>query len=127
MSEQLTNDTKCCADTCEKPLVKLRPAYRTTNTENGVTLDVVVPGATKEGLELSSRENILSIRAPRDNSVPADWKVRQADPKPDVYELQVRLHGSLDPASASAELADGILRLQITKREEALPRRITVN
>jgi HSP20 family protein len=127
MSEELTKKQDCSAESCDQPTYSLRPAYRTADTDTGVTVAVALPGVNKDAIELTSTENVLTIRAKRENPIPEEWTPRQADRKPDHYLLQIRLHQSLDPEKTDAELSDGILQLQIAKREEALPRKITVN
>lgn len=127
MNEQVINSQRCGEGEGDSQLHTIRPSYRASEGESGVTLHVALPGVRKEAVDLSFRENILSIRASREDSTPADWQVRREAAKPDAYELKIRLHGSLDPAKTSAALANGVLSLQIGKRDEALPRRIEIN
>ena len=92
----------------------------------GIELSIALPGTRKEDLDLTFRDRILTLRAQRQDSIPEGWTARQESPRPESYELRVRLHASLDPAKTTAELKDGLLRLHIGKREEALPRKIEV-
>jgi HSP20 family molecular chaperone IbpA len=41
--------------------------------------------------------------------------------------LKVRLNRSLDPGRITATMNNGVLRMTVSKREEAQPRRISVN
>lgn len=123
MNEQLTTNKECSVERSQAD----QPAYRTTETEDGVALQVLLPGVKNDDVEISAQGNILAIQAKRSDSVPDDWAVRQESYRPDSYELRVRLHASLDPSKTSAKLADGILQLEISKREEAKPRRIELS
>ena len=124
MSEELT--TNCEVTETATPR-HARPAYRTSGSEDGVEVEVVLPGVAREDLEVSNRENHLTIRGRRSEQRPEGAEVLQEADFPDVYELQVRLHPTLDPLKTSAEFTDGILRLRVPKREDALPRTIAVN
>lgn len=126
MSNQTTTSRQCSGGSCPTESPAARPAYRSAETDEGIELTVALPGTRKEGLDLTFRDRILTLRAQRQDSIPEGWTVRQEAPRPESYELRVRLHSSLDPAKTSAELKDGLLRLQIGKREEALPRKIEV-
>lgn len=127
MSEQLTSNQDACGSNCETSLDTVRPVFRTSETEDGVALQVLLPGVTSDGATLSSKGNILTVQGKRSDAVPDAWTVRQSARRPDAYELQVRLHSSLDPAKTSATLRDGILQLEISKREEAKPRQIELS
>jgi len=130
MNDQNTNImTDCTGGTCEGAGVKhkTQPAYHVAETDTGVTIDVALPGVRKEDVAVSSTGNVLTLSAQRQDSIPDDWKAHHVAPRPDAYELKVRLNRSLDPGRITATMADGVLRLTVSKREEAQPRRISVN
>lgn len=127
MNEQLTSDKECSGGTCQSEQVTIQPVYRTSETDEGVAVQVLLPGVQNDDVELSVQANILTIRAKRSDTVPESWSIRQESRRPDAYELKVRLHASLDAPQTSAKLADGILQLEISKREEARPRRIELS
>ena len=127
MNEQMTSNTECNGGTCQADLVTIRPTYRSSESGEGVDLQILLPGVKNDGVELSAEGIILRIQAKRSDSVPEAWSVRQATPRPDAYELRIRLHASLDATKTSAKLADGILQVEISKREEAKPRRIKLS
>lgn len=126
MNDQRTKNSPCCGGVCESQAQAVRPSYRTINSDTGVTLELALPGVRKEDVEISFRESLLTVKARRETIVPDGWTPRQETPRPEGYELCVRLHSTLNPSAAEAELQDGILRLKIARREEALPRQISV-
>lgn len=128
MNDQETNITTDCGNTCEVADTRRKgqPAYHVTETDSGVTIDVALPGVRKEDVTVSTTGNVLTLGAARTDQVPADWKVHQALESTELYELKVRLNRSLDPGKVAAALKDGILRLEVAKREEAKPRPISV-
>ena len=130
MNDQDKNTTPaCCGGTCEVSDTrrKAQPVYHVAETETGITIDAALPGVRKQDISVSTTENILTLSAGRGDGVPEDWKTRQVAGRPDLYELKVRLNRSLDPGRITASLENGVLRLDIAKREEAQPRRISVN
>ena len=127
--QNTTKSTECCGTSCEVPEAKntVRPGYRVNETDSGITLEIALPGVRKEDVSVSSTESILTLTASRADSVPDDWKVHQATDRPDGYELRIRLNRTLDPGRIDATLEHGVLHLAVAKREEAQPRRISVN
>lgn len=123
------NPAACGEGTCETPvpLVTSRPSYRVDDQETGVSLTVALPGVRKEDLEVSATDEILTIAAKRSDAVPEEWTPRREPATPGRYELRIRLHPTLDPTKIEAVLENGVLRLGIQRREEAVPRSISVN
>lgn len=121
--------TACCGETREAQAesTTVRPAHRVDENETGITLSVALPGVRKEDLTVSATDHVLTIGASRSDAAPETWGTRRELPKPDRYELRIRLHQSLDPAKIGAKLENGVLRLDISRREEAVPRSISVN
>ena len=70
MNEQLTSNTECNGGTCQADLVTIRPTYRSSETGEGVDLQILLPGVKNDGVELSAEGNILRIQAKRSDSVP---------------------------------------------------------
>ena len=114
-----------CGDQGEQTV--LRPAYRVDGQDTGITLSVALPGVRKEGLTVSATENILTIGADRSDAVSEEWEARWEHSRPERYELRIRLHPTLDPSKIDASLEDGVLKVGIERREEALARTISVN
>lgn len=130
MNNQDTNITSDCGGgtcTVDGTQQTARPPYRVTESDAGITLDVALPGVPKERLTLSTTESILTLRADRSDAVPEDWQAHRVTNRPGAYELKIRLNRSLDPGRIDAKLENGVLQLAIAKREEAQPRRISVN
>ena len=95
---------------------KVTPDWHSQRDGDDVVLAVSLPGVQKEDLEISARENRVSLRAPR--SFPEGTGV--------TYELSLRLARDLDPGSAKAVLTNGVLDLRFARREEAKSRPIAV-
>jgi len=103
-----------------------RPQLRTHEDENGVRLEVALPGVSKEDLKLTLLQSNLTIEADRHEELPENWKTHRESNSPRRYGLNVRLAARLDGTKASASFENGVLTLQVPVREEAKPRQIQV-
>lgn len=123
----------CTPSGCETPPVTqrtprvARPEYQVERRDDGLHLHLALPGVTREQITLSVENDLLHVTAERPAPAVADWKVHLAPDLPDRYDLRVRLHRDLDPASVNASLADGILTLAVERHEASKPRTIAVN
>jgi HSP20 family protein len=104
-----------------------RPQFRVTDTEDGTTVNIALPGVRKEDLKLTLLESSLRIEANRHDEVPEGWKTRRDTGSVGRYGLELRLGSRLDGTRTTAALDAGVLTLQVPVREEAKPREIQVN
>lgn len=72
-----------------------------------------LPGVEPSGLNVEFNPPELSVKARPENA-------------PFVYERRFELGSGVDPTSTSAELKDGVLRIELKKSEALRPRRIEV-
>jgi len=103
-----------------------RPQMRTREDENGVCLQVALPGVRKEDLKLTLHQSNLTLEAERTEERPENWKTHHESNSPRRYGLNVRLAARLDGTRTSASFENGVLTLQVPVREEAKPRQIQV-
>ena len=92
-----------------------------------LVVEAEVPGLTKDDLEITIEDNVLTISGEYKNA---------AEDKRESYHIRERRWGKFDrswtlPKTAdgekvSAALANGVLTLRIPTREEAKPRKIEV-
>lgn len=114
----LTETTTCPSTTCElrkSAAQVLRPAVSTRQAEDGVRLNVALPGVPKDQLKLSVRDALLTLEATRDQP---DSSIR--------YELSMQLSRKLDGNAIQANLEDGVLTAFIPLKEESKPRQIPI-
>jgi HSP20 family protein len=134
MSDLANIETKTAEDTAvtaprgdERPVIVQRPQVSTREDENGVHLQVALPGVRKDDLKLTIHESNLQIRAARHVDVPENWKAHRDLGGRIHYELNARLTDRLDGSRVSATLEDGVLSLFLPLREEAKPREIQIS
>lgn len=102
----------------------IKPAVNIIETEEGLTLTADVPGATKESLEVHVDKGILTLSAAVSRSMPGTPTYTEFELA--TYYRQFSVPEVLDHEKARADLSNGILTLQVPKREAAKPRKIEV-
>lgn len=105
----------------------VRPEYEIKETPEAWGLTVYLPGVSKDSLEITAEEGVLTVRGRRGWKRPEAWTNvwRESDDSP--FELSLEHDNSVDVERVHAEIKDGILRLSLPKAEAVKPRKITVN
>lgn len=101
-------------------LVSRVPAVNIAETENQFHIELAVPGLSKEDFKINLDKNVLSVSAEKKAENTEDGKFYSK--KEYAYNSFVRsftLPESADSANIEAEYADGILKLNVAKKEEA--------
>jgi len=94
--------------------------------EDGYTLEVEMPGVTKEGLEISVENNELTIVGRR--SRPSmEGKLIHRESRPENYRRTFELDRSIDADEISAKIDQGVVTLTLPKVEHVKPRKIAVS
>ena len=89
-------------------------------------LELDVPGVSKDGVELTFENGLLTVQCRR-AAVDPDWtSVHQEIPSGD-YRRLFELDRTIDASRISASLDQGTLRIVLPKVEAAKPRRISLN
>lgn len=102
----------------------IKPAVNIVETDEGLILTADVPGAAKESLAVSVEKGILTINAQVSHDMPGQPVYTEFQLA--SYYRQFSIPETLDQQRARADLANGILTLQIPKAEAAKPRKIEV-
>jgi len=92
----------------------------------GITLYADLPGVPKEKLSVRVDGDSLVIEGELGLEVPKDLEATHVEVSLPRYRRVFTLSKELDPERLSAELKQGVLRLQIQKAEHAKPKRIEV-
>ena len=107
--------------------VTLLPAVDIIEDSSGVTLWADLPGVTRDKLQVSVHDGSLHIEAEAVVPTPTGLRVQHAEMRQPHFARAFALSPDLDATQIGAQLQDGVLKLTIPRREEARPRRITVN
>jgi HSP20 family protein len=105
------------------------PALNVGSTPEALQLYVFAPGLDPASVEVNLDRGVLSISGERKTDLP------NADEKAQVhinerfqgkFQRVVSLPEDADPNGVSAQYRDGILHIEVKRREESQPRRITI-
>ena len=93
---------------------------------DGYLLQVEMPGVNKEGLEISSEGNELTIVGRR--SAPTiDGTLLHQESRREDFRRAFELDPSIDINKVSAKIEQGLLTLTLPKAEHVKPKKITVS
>tara|TARA_B110000037_G_scaffold187046_1_gene217397 strand:- start:942 stop:1346 length:405 start_codon:yes stop_codon:yes gene_type:complete len=103
----------------------VRPAYRIHKGDSSYEVSVDVPGVSKGGLDITLEDGVLEIKAQRAWKQPEGWKVH-GNVKKSAYSLKLEVSDDVDTESIGAQLEHGVLIINLSKKEEKLPRKISI-
>ncbi len=107
-----------------------RPIYASrvdiVETEDALETLADMPGVTKEGVEVTLDQRVLSIRGRPDISLPEELAPLYLEYQPGDYERAFTLSDAVDPTGIEARVKDGVLHLRLPKAAPAKRQRIEV-
>jgi HSP20 family protein len=104
----------------------LRPATDIFEDSEGITLQMDMPGASKDRLTLQVNRDRLDVDAEVRIDMPEGMDALYADVRSTRYQRTFALSSELATDNIEANLKDGVLTLRIAKRPEIRPRKIEV-
>ncbi|MEX2189690.1 MAG: Hsp20/alpha crystallin family protein [Bacteroidota bacterium] len=103
------------------------PAVDIAEREHAFDLVVELPGMKREDIKISIEKGVLSVSGERKHyGFPEGTKVLLHETNTRPFERVFQLPDVVDVNGISAEMKDGILRIQLPKAERARPREIKV-
>lgn len=105
------------------------PLLNVGKTSQSIELYAFAPGLDPASIEVNLERGVLTIAAERNSDLPAQ------DEKATIhinerfagrFRRVLSLSEEVDPGDVSAQYQDGVLHIQLKRRESAQPRRITV-
>jgi HSP20 family protein len=104
----------------------LAPVSSLIEDADGYTLEVEMPGVSKEGLEISVENNELTILGRR--SLPTvEGTLIHREMRPNNFRRSFELDPSINTEKISARIEQGVVTLTLPKAEQVKPRKITVS
>ena len=89
--------------------------YNWDEKDNDLSLELDIPGFSKEEVEVKSKLGVVSISGSP-----------KAENRRKKFKLSFKMPNSVDGDLAAAELANGVLRVTIPKKEIAIPKEVVV-
>lgn len=103
----------------------IAPAATVFETPDGYTLEVEMPGVSKENLEMWVENNELTILGRR--STPSvEGTLVHRESRSENFRRSFELDPSIDAAKISAKIEQGVVTLTLPKAEQVKPRKIAV-
>ena len=103
----------------------IAPAATLLENTDGYTLEVEMPGVTKENLEMWVENNELTILGRR--SMPAvEGTLLHRESRSENFRRAFELDPSIDAGKISAKIEQGVVTLTLPKAEQVKPRKIAV-
>ncbi|MEY2559701.1 MAG: hypothetical protein QOG51_116 [Verrucomicrobiota bacterium] len=101
------------------------PAATVLENADGYTLEVEMPGVSKEGLEMWIENNELTIRGRR--TMPSvEGTLIHRESRAENFRRSFEIDPSIDAAKISAKIDQGVVTLTLPKAEQVKPRKIAV-
>ena len=96
------------------------PAVNIAETENEFHIELAVPGLKKEDFKINLEKNVLSVSAQKkEENVEEGKKFSKREYNYSSFTRSFTLPETVDHSKIDAEYVDGILKLNVAKREEA--------
>ena len=96
------------------------PAVNIAETENEFQIELAAPGLKKEDFKINLDKNVLSVSSEKKvENVEEGKKFSKREYSYNAFTRSFTLPETADHANISAEYTDGILKLNVAKREEA--------
>ena len=101
------------------------PAVNLRHDDEGYTLEVEMPGVSKDGVEITFDDGKLTVAGHRRHGE-LPGKPVYAESAGHGYRRVFDLDPSIDPEKISASINQGLLTVRLSKAEASKPRRIAV-
>jgi len=117
--------TAATAASALEPTVK--PTHEIKETADAYAVTVLLPGVTKDALEITADDSQVRILGRRGWERPEAWTALYRESADAVYELVLTHDNAIDADKVAAELRDGVLTVTLPKHEAIKPRKIAVS
>lgn len=131
MSQELTtvtgsNVTPISAEAERQRRSVFRPLADVAERDEAILVELEVPGARQEGLEVTLENRVLTVKARVDTPSRDGWSLLHREYGEGDYERSFILSEDIDVDHIEATVTNGLLRLALPKSEKARSRRIEI-
>jgi len=103
----------------------ITPAATVLESADGYTLEVEMPGVSKENLEMWVENNELTILGRR-SMASVEGTLLHRESRPENFRRSFEIDPSIDASKITAKIDQGVVTLTLPKAEQVKPRKITV-
>ncbi|HKJ78670.1 MAG TPA: Hsp20/alpha crystallin family protein [Prolixibacteraceae bacterium] len=102
-----------------------QPAANVLETEKDFQVELLLPGFPKEDVQMNYHNNLLTVKMDKkveeeNEEKKEEFKYGQREFGPYNFEKQFKVPNSVDAENIKAKFDNGILRITLPKKEEAL-------
>jgi HSP20 family protein len=114
----------CCSSMEER---EWKPLVDVVENKDGITLKVEVPGVKQEDINISIEENMLTVKGERKQESQVEEEGHSRFERYyGAFQRSVLLPPTVDADRVKATYKDGVLEIQLPKKEEAKPKTVKV-
>jgi len=103
------------------------PAVDVKETDAALTLFIELPGITKQDIDISLENRILTVSGERRFDEDDRESFRRVERAYGKFTRSFRVPADVDGGKVAASFEDGVLKLELPKTEAAKPRQIKIN
>ena len=104
----------------------IAPPASVIEAGEGYTLELEMPGVTKDGLDISVENNELTVVGQRSLPIVQGTLIHH-ESRPNNFRRTFELDPSIDADKISAKIEQGLVTLTLPKAEHVKPRKISVS
>jgi len=101
-----------------------RPASNVLESENGYTIEMAIPGFSKEDLHIDVEKNLLTISVDKKEAEDIKYKLREFNYN--QFKRSFRLPKSVDVEAIEAKFKKGILEISLPKKPVTPAKKIDI-
>ena len=114
----------CCSSAEEN---EWKPLVDVVDSKDGILLKVEIPGVKQEDISISVEENTLTVKGERKQESQVNEEgYSRFERSYGAFQRSVLLPPTVDADRVKATYKDGVLEVQLPKKEEAKPKTIKV-
>ena len=114
----------CCSSMEER---EWQPLVDVVENKEGILLKVEIPGVKQEDINISIEENTLTVKGERKHESQVDEEGHSRFERSyGAFERSVLLPTTVDTDRVKASYKNGVLEIQLPKKEEAKPKTVKV-
>lgn len=107
---------------------KWTPSIDISETDDGFEIRAELPGVTKDDVQISVKDELLTIKGEkRQENVDDSKNYRRVERHYGSFERKFSLPSKVETDSIKAEFNDGVLTLSIPKPEETKPKEVAIS
>ena len=100
-----------------------QPATNLFENDDAVEIEMSIPGFEKEQVKISVEKDLLIVKGEAEGSAEESKENIRMEFKLQNFEKRFRLSEKMDLEQISASFKNGILKLTVSKKEEAVPQK----